>query len=51
MIFQEVPSHSIAAGTPAQVRGRVMQRHLDMAQGIADDYVAMAKRFKAEGLE
>ena len=48
---KEVPSHSITAGTPAQVRGRVMQRHLEMMQGIVDDYVAMGKRFKAEGLE
>jgi carbonic anhydrase/acetyltransferase-like protein (isoleucine patch superfamily) len=48
---KEVPSHSIAAGTPAQVRGRVMQRHLDMIDGIAEDYVQMAQRFKAEGLE
>ena len=49
---REVPDHSIAAGVPAKVIGRMRQKHLDMVKRNAEEYVTMAAAYKEEaGLE
>ena len=46
-----VATSTIVAGVPARMRGRLMQRHLDLIEVASANYVALGARYKAEGLE
>ena len=48
---REIPSGNVAAGTPAEVRGRLLKRHRELIEQTAASYVSLAARYKAEGLE
>jgi carbonic anhydrase/acetyltransferase-like protein (isoleucine patch superfamily) len=45
----EVPDEHIAAGVPAKVISRLMERHFAMVKHNAEAYVRMAAEYKAEG--
>ncbi len=47
---KQVPPGSVAAGAPAEVKGRLLKRHRELVQRTADHYVELARQFKAEGL-
>ena len=48
---KEIPPHSVAAGVPAEVRGRTLKRHLTLIEQAAASYAERAERYKAAGLE
>ncbi len=44
-----IPAYSILMGVPAQVKGQVVDRHLEMMRGVWEPYVKLGQRYKAEG--
>ncbi|MBI2872097.1 MAG: gamma carbonic anhydrase family protein [Chloroflexi bacterium] len=47
---KQVPSGSFAVGVPAEVKGRLMERHQEMVRHTAESYVKKGQRYKANGL-
>jgi carbonic anhydrase/acetyltransferase-like protein (isoleucine patch superfamily) len=47
---KKIPPHSFVAGVPAEVRGPVTERHIEMIRRTAEAYVQRAKTFKHAGL-
>ena len=46
---REVPDHSIFAGVPGKVSGPMLKKHYDRVTMNADEYVKLARDYKAEG--
>jgi carbonic anhydrase/acetyltransferase-like protein (isoleucine patch superfamily) len=47
---KEVPAGSLAAGAPAEVKGRILKRHKDLIDRASAHYVELGQRYKAAGL-
>jgi carbonic anhydrase/acetyltransferase-like protein (isoleucine patch superfamily) len=46
---REVPDRSIFAGVPGKVIGPMLKKHYDRVTMNADEYVKLARDYKAEG--
>jgi carbonic anhydrase/acetyltransferase-like protein (isoleucine patch superfamily) len=46
----KIPPRSFVAGIPAQVRGQVNERHLELMRRAAENYARHAQEYKREGL-
>lgn len=47
----KVPPYSFVVGVPAQVKGRVSERHMERIRATAAHYVERCRQYKGEGLE
>ena len=47
---KEVPPGMLAAGVPAEVKGRLLKRHKELIQHIATHYVDLGQQYKSAGL-
>lgn len=45
----KIPPRSFVVGVPAQVKGPVTERHIEMIKGVGEHYVERARSYKAQG--